>query len=141
MDERGTIEDIPKFGVPERIPRSDVPFVVAAGLALLLFCMTAVSVIVEALGLSVAEDTWASTPLTLCALGLGPALAYYFGRGLVATGIARGFGCLALVGFWALVLVVWGFGGPLAGVAAGVLAMGAAASYLLRRIRRRRQEA
>jgi hypothetical protein len=137
MDQGGTGHNIPTFGVPKQVAWRDVPFIVAAGLPLMLFWFTAIGAVLDVLGLSIAEDTWVSGPLTLAAIGLGPALAYYFGRALVLSGIARGFGCLALVVFWVLVLLVSGGTGQLGGVVAGLLVMGAVAWLLWRRIRRR----
>jgi hypothetical protein len=130
MDDR---PQLPFFGVPDRIERSDVPFVITAGVGISMVLGTAAWALLGSLG----ADPDAGDPMhefiLISTLAGGPAAAYYLGRRLRSVGVSRVYGCAFLVA-WTVALIIMGaFGGWLgAGLAT------AAAIVLFARLRPRR---
>jgi hypothetical protein len=126
---RPSVRDIPTFGVPEKIPRSDIWFIVAAGLPLFAVSLGAGGVVLEALGIPIDSENPVSVAVMLIAMGLGPAVAHHFQRGLRASGISRGVGCAALV-VWVVVMVVAAVVGPLGFLLTGGLGLAGGGLFL-----------
>lgn len=115
---------IPTFGVPKRIPLRDVPFVVAAGLPLLLIFWGILGAVVEDLGIAMSADNPLVVAGLVVATGLGPAIAYHFVARLRRNGVSLGVGCGSLVA-WTILLgtgaMAAGYVGAALGAIAGVL--------------------
>jgi hypothetical protein len=113
---------VPTLGVPERLPRRDVAFIVVAGLPIMIILWGMLGMALEGAGLELSADNPVAVALILVTAGLGPAIAYYLQVGLRAAGISRAIGCLALVA-WGIVVVVSTAAGWLPAMVVGALGL------------------
>ena len=116
-----TPPEIPTLGVPDRIPYRDVPFIVIAGLPLILVCAAVVGTVLEDLGIPLEDDNPIVDALIVGSIGVGPAIAYYLQRRLRANGVSHAVGCGSL-GAWAVLLGVGAFVAGYLGAALGAVA-------------------
>jgi hypothetical protein len=124
---------LPRFGVPDWIERSDVPFVITAGVGISMVLGTALSMLLAALGADPDEGFPMEEFIVISTLAAGPAAAYHLGRRLRSVGVSRVYGCAFLVAWTVALLVMGAFAGWLgAGLAT------AAAIVLVARLRPRR---
>jgi hypothetical protein len=94
---------LPTLGVPEKIPRRDVPFIVVAGLPLTLVFLGVFGAAMNDLGVPPSEDNPLYAIGLVTAFGLGPAIAYYLQRRLRASRVSLAQGCRGLAA-WTILL-------------------------------------